>query len=150
MQIPEINTLQMNRTEAAHTGVSKLSDIAGAPLNSIPNAAENGVERTRRSFEDYLLQAFQTMNQQQVDVSNLQQQVITDPDSVDLHDVTIAMSKARMSLNLAQSVIDRLVQGWSEITTTLLPFSESGSRRNTTSTSPALSSTKRSNLSIFF
>ena len=71
MQIPEINTLQMNRTEAAHTGVSKLSDIAGAPLNSIPNAAENGVERTRRSFEDYLLQAFQTMNQQQVDVSNL-------------------------------------------------------------------------------
>ena len=52
------------------------------------------------------------------DIADLQQKVITDPDSVDLHDVTIAMSKARMSLNLAQSVIDRLVQGWSEITTT--------------------------------
>lgn len=118
MTIPEIKTLQMNRTEAAHTGVSKLSDIAGAPLNSISNAAENSVERTRRSFEDYLVEAFQTMNQQQIAVSDLQQQVITDPESVDLHDVTIAMSKARMSLNLAQSVIDRLVQGWSEITTT--------------------------------
>ncbi|UKI52838.1 MAG: hypothetical protein L6V86_06740 [Treponema sp.] len=28
------------------------------------------------------------------------------------------MSKARMSLNLANSIIDRIVSGWSEITTT--------------------------------
>ncbi|MBQ5472592.1 MAG: flagellar hook-basal body complex protein FliE [Treponema sp.] len=118
MKIPEIQTLQMNRTNAAHNGVAKLSDIAGAPLNSIPNAASDSVEKTRKSFDSYLLEAFSSMNAQQVNVSNMQQQVITDPDSLDLHDVTIAMSKARASLNLAQSVIDRLVQGWSEITTT--------------------------------
>ncbi len=118
MKLPEIQTLQMTRTNPAHTGVAKLSEIAGAPLNSIPNAVENSVEKTRRSFDSYLMEAFSAMNQQQVNVTDLQQQVITDPDSVDLHDVTIAMSKARASLNLAQSVIDRLVQGWSEITTT--------------------------------
>lgn len=111
MKIPEFNTLQMTRTESAHQGTSVLG------LQQT-NAAENGVEKTRKSFDEYLVQAFQAMNDQQVQVSNLQQQVITDPDSVDLHDVTIAMSKARMSLNLAQTVIDRLVSGWSEITTT--------------------------------
>ena len=58
------------------------------------------------------------MNQQQLDATRLQEQVITDPDSLDIHDVTIAMSKARMSLNLAQSVIDRLISGWNEISTT--------------------------------
>lgn len=112
MKIPEFNTLQMTRTESLHTGKNALVKIDGL------SSAETGVEKTRRSFEDYLLNAFQTMNDQQVQVADLQQKVITDPDSVDLHDVTIAMSKARMSLNLAQSVIDRLVQGWSEITTT--------------------------------
>ena len=58
------------------------------------------------------------MNEQQLDVNRMQEKLITDPDSLDIHDVTIAMAKARMSLNLAQTVIDRIVQGWSEITTT--------------------------------
>lgn len=118
MKIPEIQTLKMNRTVEAHTGASKLSDIAGAPQNSIPSAAKDNFEKTRISFQDYLIDAVKSVNQNQLDVNALQEKVITDPDSVDIHDVTIAISKARMSLNLAQTVIDRLVQGWSEITTT--------------------------------
>ncbi|MBQ1175667.1 MAG: flagellar hook-basal body complex protein FliE [Treponema sp.] len=109
MKIPELKNIQLNKTHELHNGQTRIST---------ENAASSGVEKTRRSFDDYLIQAFEKLNDQQVNVANLQQQVITDPDSVDLHDVTIAMSKARMSLNLAQTVIDRLVQGWSEITTT--------------------------------
>lgn len=108
----------MTRTDPAHTGTARLSEIAGAPYAHIPSAAEAGAEKTRLNFSDYLLEAVRTMNSQQLDVSALQQKLITEPDSVDIHDVTIAVSKARMSLNLAQTVIDRLVQGWSEITTT--------------------------------
>ena len=111
MKIQEFNSLQMTRTDSAHTGKTTLG------LQQT-NAAKAGTEKLQKSFDEYLLQAFQAMNDQQVEVSDLQQKVITDPDSVDLHDVTIAMSKARMSLNLAQTVIDRLVSGWSEITTT--------------------------------
>lgn len=118
MKIAEFGQLQMTRTNPAHTGVSKLTDIAGAPLNDIPSSAENGIEETRRSFEDYLLEAMSSMNKQQLDVSKMSEQLITDPDSLDIHDVTIAMSKARMSLNLAQTVIDRMVTGWNEISTT--------------------------------
>ena len=118
MKFAEFGQLQMTRTNAAHTGVSKLSDIAGAPLNNIPSAAENGIGKTSKSFQSYLLEAMDSMNQEQVNVSKLSEQIITDPDSVDIHDVTIAMSKARMSLNLAQSIIDRLVTGWNEISTT--------------------------------
>ena len=46
------------------------------------------------------------------------QQLITDPDSVDVHDVTIAMAQASLSLSLAQTVIDRVIKDWNEITTT--------------------------------
>ena len=109
MKIPELQNIQLNKTNELHYGQTRITT---------ENAAAVSVEKNRRSFDDYLIQAFEKLNDQQVNVANLQQQVITDPDSVDLHDVTIAMSKARMSLNLAQTVIDRLVQGWSEITTT--------------------------------
>jgi flagellar hook-basal body complex protein FliE len=118
MKIPEFGTLQMTRTDPAHTGRAKLSDIAGSPLNDIPSAAEKGSAKAQLSFEDYLLNAVNSMNGQQVDVNDLEQKVLTDPDSVDPQDVTIAMAKARMSLNLAQTVIDRIVTGWNEITTT--------------------------------
>jgi flagellar hook-basal body complex protein FliE len=62
-----------------------------------------------------MLEAAREMNAQQVNVSKLQEQIITDPDSVDIHDVTTAMAKAKMSLNLAQTVIDRLITGWNEL-----------------------------------
>ena len=118
MKIPEFGTLQMTRTNPAHTGLADLTKIAGEPLNDIPSAAENGAEKTRLGFDDYLLKAAESMNSQQIDVDSIQQQLITDPDSVDIHDVTIAMSKARMSLKLAQTVMDRIITGWNEITTT--------------------------------
>ena len=119
MKIPELGSLQMTRTVESHYGHQKLLDTAEAgKILNIENAAETGVETTRVSFENYLIDAVKSMNEQQLDVNRMQEKLITDPDSLDIHDVTIAMATARMSLNLAQTVIDRIVQGWSEITTT--------------------------------
>ncbi len=115
MKIPEFGTLQMNRTDAAHYGT-------GAVVSLTQNQDQTTLLHTTQkdgtlSFKDYLMDAVNTVNTQQMDVTKLQEQVITDPDSVDVADVTIAMQKARMSLSLAQTVIDRLVSGWSELTT---------------------------------
>ena len=35
--------------------------------------------------------------------------MLVDPDSVDAHDVTIAMAKANLSLNITRTVLDRVV-----------------------------------------
>ena len=115
MKIPEFGTLQMNRTDATHYGT-------GAVVSLTQNQDQTTLLHTTQkdgtlSFKDYLMDAVNTVNTQQMDVTKLQEQVITDPDSVDVADVTIAMQKARMSLSLAQTVIDRLVSGWSELTT---------------------------------
>ena len=133
MKIPEINQLQMNRTDTFHYGTkriepltaknpgfSPISSVQGVSRNSeavsVQQISQNGVQK--KTFSDYLIEAVNSVNSQQLEVSNLQEKIITNPDEVDIHDVTIAMSKARMSLNLAQTVIDRLVSGWNEITTT--------------------------------
>ncbi len=124
MKIPEFGTLQMTRTDASHYGSTKIAASGSVePVSKnitieSTNAARVGFEKNRLSFEAYLIDAVKKMNDQQMHVADIEKQMLVDPNSVDIHDVTIAMSKARLSLNLAKSVIDRLVQGWSEITTT--------------------------------
>ena len=71
-----------------------------------------------QSFEQVLLQAFDKMNQKQTRVDSLTEKMIVAPDSVDPHDVTIAMAEASLSLKIAQTVIDKAIKAWNDITTT--------------------------------
>lgn len=103
-------TPQLTRTNPAHVG--------SAPLTNPNEKIVPPAERKLGTFESYLTNAVSTMNDQQLEVGRVEQKLLTDPDSVDVHDVVTAMAKAQMSLSLAQTVIDRLVSGWSEISTT--------------------------------
>ena len=113
-------TLELTRTNPAHIGTQPLIDgskkliIDGDGNES--NTAKG--EKTHGTFESYILDAVSEMNGQQMNVSDIEKQIEVDPDSVDIHDVTTAMAKAQMSLSLAQTVIDRLVSGWNEISVT--------------------------------
>ena len=129
MKIQEFGTLQMVRTDKAHFGQGKIQPLTTntpglSPIEKIHKADQTTQAASiqpagqSKSFQTYLLEAINSVNNQQTDVSKIQEQLITNPEEVDIHDVTIAMSKARMSMNLAQTVIDRLVTGWNEITTT--------------------------------
>ena len=130
MKIAEFGSLQMTRTDAAHFGKSKIASVTDSTampsvtsIKGVSKGSElhslSGVkEASSRSFQDYLMEALNSVNSSQLDVASVQEKLITNPDEVDIHDVTIAMSKARMSLNLAQNVIDRLTTSWNEITTT--------------------------------
>ena len=42
--------------------------------------------------------------------------MITHPDEVEPHDVTIAMAQAEMSLNLTKAIVDRAVKAYNDIT----------------------------------
>jgi flagellar hook-basal body complex protein FliE len=129
MKIQDFGTLQMTRTDKAHFGQSRIQPLTQNAPGMSPIQAIHRADKTTeaasiqpanqsKSFQSYLLDALESVNTQQLDVANVQQKLITDPDEVNVSDVTIAMAKARMSLNLAQTVIDRLVSGWNEITTT--------------------------------
>lgn len=109
-------TLELARTDPAHIGDAPIRATSGAQaVTQSSGARAVQGEAKKGAFESYLLQAVDEMNAEQLKVSSLQEQVITDPDSVDIHDVTTAMAKAQMSLSLAQTVIDRVVKGWSDL-----------------------------------
>ena len=47
--------------------------------------------------------------------TELAEQMIINPDSVDPHDVTIAMAKANTSLQMAKTVLDHALKAYREI-----------------------------------
>ena len=109
----------MVRTDARHYGTGDVVSLTSLSQNKDSTGILHTTQKDGKlSFQDYLLESLEAVSTQQNDVSKIQEQLITDPDSVDVHDVTIAMQKVRMSLNLAQTIIDRLVTDWNEITTT--------------------------------
>ena len=113
VSMPSLSSVTMTRTNPAHAGTAGLTSIVPGSNNS--NSVQS--EKSFGTFESYLVNAVSEMNNQQLEVGRVQEQLITDPDSVDIHDVTTAMAKAQMSLSLAQTVIDRLVTGWNELST---------------------------------
>lgn len=114
MKINEMPVLQMQGFE----NIKDTKPLKNAPHVNILSSAEENQRLKEKSFGEYLSEAFSAMNKQQTDMNGLTRQLITDPDSVDIHDVTTAMAKAQMSMTLAKTVIDRVVSGWNEISTT--------------------------------
>jgi flagellar hook-basal body complex protein FliE len=69
-------------------------------------------------FEDAMLQALDKVSGAQLNASNLQKEAIINPDSVDIHDITIAQAEAGMALGVTRNILSRLVQGWRDLINT--------------------------------
>ncbi|MDR2445287.1 MAG: flagellar hook-basal body complex protein FliE [Spirochaetaceae bacterium] len=79
----------------------------------------SGLNRTDgANFADVMLRAIDGVSGDQNRVSALTEAAITDPGSVDIHDLTIAEAEATMSLNIARTLLSRLTQAWRDIINT--------------------------------
>jgi flagellar hook-basal body complex protein FliE len=70
------------------------------------------------SFEHAMLQALDKVSGAQQFASQLELEALIDPDSVDIHDITMAQAEASMSLGIARNVLSRLVSGWRDLINT--------------------------------
>ncbi|RMG69303.1 MAG: flagellar hook-basal body complex protein FliE [Calditrichaeota bacterium] len=71
-------------------------------------------EKTEPSFQDTLKEAIQDVNQLQVEAGATTEAFLRG-EITDLHDVTIAMEKARLGLELMLEVRNKLVEAYQEI-----------------------------------
>ena len=67
------------------------------------------------TFGEVLNNALSDANALQQEVTALSQTMITDPDSVDAHDITIAMAKANAALSITKAVADKAQRAYQEI-----------------------------------
>jgi flagellar hook-basal body complex protein FliE len=104
-------------TETGSTdGISAdLFSVAGLAGAAKPGAAAGA---KGASFEDALLKAMDGVSASQGKSDGLLQRIVADPNSVDAQDVTIAMAEANMSLNLAKTILSRVVSAWKDVINT--------------------------------
>ncbi len=80
----------------------------------IQDSAEKS-ETSAEEFTNALRNALGETNNLQNAVTDITQAYLTDPESVDVHDVTIAMSKANMSLEITKAVVDGALKAYNNI-----------------------------------
>lgn len=67
------------------------------------------------SFADSLMKALGKVNDLQVDSEDLSQQMIYQPDKVDIHQVMIAGQKAEVALSFTKAVRDEAIKAYREL-----------------------------------
>jgi flagellar hook-basal body complex protein FliE len=72
-------------------------------------------EAATESFGKLFSRALGRVNDLQLIATEMGQKLITDPDTVDVHDVTIAMAEANLALSMTRSVVDRAIRAYREI-----------------------------------
>lgn len=66
-------------------------------------------------FGTLMLQALNTVNEYQHKSTEMSQKLITDPETINVHDVTLALAEANLSLAMTKSIFDRAIQAYREI-----------------------------------
>ena len=109
---PSASDLQLQTTNPKHFALSE----NGAP--TLKHPVEIIGTQGSQSFEKLMLRALDGVSGDQLKASAMVEKAITEPGTVDIHDITIAQAKASMSLNITRTVLSRIVQSWKDIVNT--------------------------------
>jgi flagellar hook-basal body complex protein FliE len=104
MGIPQVtgavgDLMAMRRTDPRHFADVSVTEVQGA----------------EGSFGQMLFSALGSVNESQLKGMDLTQQMITDPESVDVHDVTLALTEATTSLSMTKAIVDKALAAYREI-----------------------------------
>ena len=112
-KIPDLN---LKVTHPMHMA-SQSEDFLSEGNKITDTGKKIGADAVIRSgtFTDAMMGALDKVSAYSQYASSLQQAAITDPDSVDVHDITLAQAEANMSLNITRNVLSRLIQGWRDL-----------------------------------
>jgi len=113
---------RLARTNPMHYTADGLTGPLGGgdavnPASTSTKAPSAGA-KSAASFEDALLKAMDGVNASQNKSEDMVQQMLVEPDSVDAQDVTIAMAEANMTLNIARTILSRVVTAWKDVINT--------------------------------
>lgn len=97
--------VEVNTTHRNHF-TSDMNTLAGKELEN----------RKQDSFFNMLSEALTEVNNKQAKVSELTQKMITNPEEVEIHDVMIALEKAKLALNFTRTIRDTAIKTYREIT----------------------------------
>ena len=75
----------------------------------------NSLETGNGEFKEFFLGALDQVNELQIQAMEKQKLLITSPDSVEIHDVTIAIAQANLAISAAKQISDSAIRAYREI-----------------------------------
>ncbi len=99
--------MSLARTDPRH-----LAGLGAAPAAAPPQGQPQGIEG---KFGQLLAGALDGVNASQLKAMDLSQRMITDPGSVNVEDVTIALADANLALSMTKAIVDRALAAYREI-----------------------------------
>ncbi len=99
------DVVKLARTNPAH--LAGLGEPAGAAAGQAV-----GIEG---KFGQLLAGALDDVNGSQLKAMDLSQRMVTDPGSVNVEDVTIALADANLALSMTKAIVDRALAAYREI-----------------------------------
>jgi len=121
---PQLTGLQMpnmdlHLTHPTHMAFNRESFLGqGGRLVEMRDRIGAGAVTGGHTFEQAMLQSLDRVSAFQQISADMHREAIINPGSVDVHDITIAQAQARMSLDIAQNVLTRIVNGWRDLINT--------------------------------
>lgn len=90
------------------TGSTKQAGMPGAANVGTPTGG----------FGKMFFSALNNVNDLQHTTMDLTEAMLTDPDSVDIHDVTVAIAEANLALSMTKAIMDRAIQAYQQVINT--------------------------------
>ena len=85
--------------------------IAGAGEDAVSTARGDSEQK----FGTLLMGALGSVNNSQLKAMDLSRAMVTDPNSVNVEDVTIALADANLALSMTKAIVDRALAAYREI-----------------------------------
>jgi flagellar hook-basal body complex protein FliE len=99
----------------AYGDIVKMARTDPRHLSGAGAAETSRGEGAEKNFGALLMNALNGVNDSQVKGMALTQKMITDPESVDVHDVTIALAEANLAISMTKAIVDRALAAYREI-----------------------------------
>ena len=106
------HVVELSRTDPRHLSGSVLAGRA-----SVSPGAQ-GAADPESGFGRLFFDALNNVNNLQHTTMDLTETMLTDPDSVDIHDVTVAIAEANLALSMTKAIMDRAIRAYQEVINT--------------------------------
>jgi flagellar hook-basal body complex protein FliE len=106
------HVVELQRSDPRHLSGSVVAGrAAGVPISAASSGPEAG-------FGRLFFDALNNVNELQHTTMDLTEMMLTDPDSVDIHDVTVAIAEANLALSMTKAIMDKAIRAYQEVINT--------------------------------
>jgi flagellar hook-basal body complex protein FliE len=104
------HVVELSRSDPRH--------LSGSVLAGRASVAQDAQGDPESGFGQLFFDALNNVNNLQHTTMDLTETMLTDPDSVDIHDVTVAIAEANLSLSMTKAIMDRAIRAYQEVINT--------------------------------